>query len=282
MNEQQAFVIESRSGDELHGILHLSGAPGPRPTVIICHGFKGFMEWGFFPSVADLLAERGFTVLRFNYSGTGMRPGDELVTDPDAFKRNTFSKELVETLRVLEAVGTELGQGRVDRERLALFGHSRGGGAATLAAAHPEWRDRLRAVVTWAAVATYDRFGGEKTAAAWRQAGSLPIANTRTGQALELGLELLDDIENHRQELDLLAAASRRKAPWLIVHGEDDESVPVAEAHQLHDHAQAPKELLTIPGANHTFGAKHPFAGPTPQLIQAMNATQSWLRRHLV
>jgi len=38
---------------------------------------------------------------------------------------------------------------------------------------------------------------------------------------------------------------------------------------------------ILIPGANHTFGARHPFAGPTPQLIQAMNATQGWLRRYL-
>ena len=39
--------------------------------------------------------------------------------------------------------------------------------------------------------------------------------------------------------------------------------------------------LETVPGAGHTFGAVHPFAGPTPQLTRALNATQAWLCSHL-
>jgi dienelactone hydrolase len=80
---------------------------------------------------------------------------------------------------------------------------------------------------------------------------------------------------------DLLAAAGRRTAPWLLVHGAADESVAAEDAHRLTAAAAAPTELLVIPGASHTFGARHPFAGPTPQLIQALNATQRWFRRFL-
>ena len=69
--------------------------------------------------------------------------------------------------------------------------------------------------------------------------------------------------------------------PWLIVHGEDDETVPVAEAETLSQAAAAPCELLRVEQAGHTFGGVHPFAGPTPQLIEVFNATQSWFRRYL-
>lgn len=279
MTEAVPFTVESGSA-VLHGIADLSVLLGERPAVVICHGFKGFMEWGFFPYVASLLAGRGFVAVRFNLSGAGMRPGDELVTDVGAFRENTYSRELEDLSAVLAALGETIAPGRVDRRRIGLFGHSRGGGAALLAAAHPSWRERIRALVTWAAIADVDRFTPEQKAE-WRRAGELPVVNARTGQRLALGVGLLDDVEERRAELDLLAASAARAAPWLIVHGADDESVPVAEAHHLAEAAAGEKELLVVPGANHTFGVRHPFAGPTPQLIQALNATQRWFRTHL-
>lgn len=270
--------------DTLHGLVDLpdeSGAPAEHPAIVICHGFKGFMEWGFFPYLATLLAERGFVVVRVNLSGTGMVPGDDTVSDPAAFRANTHGRELEDLLAVLEATGETIAPGRVDRNRLGLLGHSRGGGNAILAAAREPWRDRVRALVTWASVATFDRYSAEQKEG-WRRNGELPVVNARTGQRLALGLGLLEDLEARPEELDVLAAARRVRAPWLIVHGEDDESVPVSEADRLAEAASGIHETLRIPGAGHTFGARHPFVGPTPHLIQAMNATQRWFRRHLV
>ena len=279
MSATVPFTLQSPSA-LLHGLADLPDEPGERPAVVICHGFKGFMEWGFFPALAALLAERGYVAVRFNLSGTGMRPGDELVTDPDAFRANTYSRELAELLAVLDATGESIAPGRVNRDRIGLLGHSRGGGDALLAAASPAWRDRLRALVTWAAIADVDRFTPEQKEE-WRRSGELPVTNARTGQRLALGAGLLADIEERAPELDLLAAAAARRAPWLLVHGAEDESVPVAEAHRLAEHATGRTELLAVPGASHTFGSRHPFAGPTPQLIQALNASQAWLREHL-
>jgi dienelactone hydrolase len=282
MTVPQPFALSRPGGGWLHGLLDLPEAPGRRPAVVICHGFKGFMEWAFFPPLASLLAERGFVAVRFNLAGTGMLPGDERVTDPAAFRANTHSAELADLLRVLEATaGGEIGSERIDTERLGLCGHSRGGAAAILAAAQTQWTDRIRALVTWAAISRVDRYSAEEKRR-WREAGELPVVNSRTGQQLALGSGLLDDIESHAGgSLDILAAAGRRAAPWLIVHGEADETVPVSEAAALDAQAADPRELLLIPGANHTFGARHPFAGPTPALIQALNASQTWFRRHL-
>jgi len=284
MSTTTPFTVETTSGVTLHGLVDLPDLPGKasgeRPAVVICHGFKGFMEWGFFPHLAALLAERGFVAVRFNLSGAGMNPGDELVTDTRAFRENTYSREQEDLLAVLAALGETVAPGRVDRSRLGLLGHSRGGGAVVLAAARSPWRERVRALVTWAAIAQVDRYSPEQKEE-WRRLGELPVTHARTGQPLALGIGLLEDVERRGAELDILAAARERTAPWLIVHGEGDDSVPAEEARRLDAAAGGEKELLLIPGADHTFGCRHPFAGPTPQLIQALNATQRWFRRHL-
>ena len=278
MIDSRPFKLDLGPGRVLHGLVDLPQAPGPRPAVVVCHGFKGFMEWGFFPHLAHLLASRGFTTVRFNFSGGGMRPGEDLVTDTEAFAHATFGRDVEEIEAVLAALAAgRIAAGRVDQERLALFGHSRGGGAAVLAAARA---DRLAALVTWSAVATFDRLSPEEKAV-WRRRGRVPVVNARTGQELHLDLAVLEDLEARPGDYDLEAAAAARRAPWLIVHGEEDETVPVAEARRLAGTARPVAALQAIPGAGHTFGAVHPFAGPTAPLIQALNMTQVWLRKHL-
>ena len=264
MSTTAPFTIATSSAT-LDGLVDLPDPrqyPGPRPAVVVCHGFKGFMEWGFFPHLGTLLAERGFVAVRFNLSGSGMRPGGDRVDDPGAFRANTHSREVEDLLAVLAATGTEIASGQVDTARIGLLGHSRGGGNAILAAAREP--ERVKALVTWASVADFDRYSPDQKEA-WRRDGELPVVNARTGQQLALGLGLLEDLEAHRAELDIggAAAAGHRRAPWLIIHGGGDESVPAVEGERLADRAAPPAELLLIPEADHTFGSRHPFTGPS-------------------
>lgn len=279
MSREEPFVL-SVGGRDVHGVVHLPEREGPRPAVLVCHGFKGFMEWGFFPPLADLLAERGFTAVRFNFPGNGMKPGDELVSDPEAFRTAKLSREVDEILALLDALAEgRLAPGRVDADRLGLVGHSRGGATSILATARAG--GRVRALVTWSAVANYLEFYGPEARHHWRERGSLKVANARTGQELEVGVEVLDDLEAGGDSLVPERAAARIDVPWLVVHGTDDEAVPVGHARRLAAAAGGPHEPLEVPATGHTFGAVHPFAGPTPELVQVMNATQTWLRRHL-
>jgi pimeloyl-ACP methyl ester carboxylesterase len=274
---------ESGLPGPLHGLIDLptdaAAIERQAPVVVLCHGFKGFAGWAFFPPLAALLAARGFAVVRFDFRGAGMALGEDRVTDLQAFREQTITGDVADLLAVVAAL-PRLGGDRFDLDRLGLLGHSRGGGAAIVAAARPELRDRLGALVTWAAVSRFDRLPAEEVER-WRRTGSWLVVNARTGQELPVGLALLRDVESHREALDVRAAAARRRAPWLIVHGERDETVPVTEGDVLAAAAAPPCELLRLPEGDHTFGARHPFASPTPALIAAMNATQSWLIRHL-
>ncbi len=179
-----------------------------------------------------------------------------------------------------EAAGDGIAPGRVDRERIGLFGHSRGGGVSLLAASQDGLNGRIGALVTWAAVSTFDRLTAREKEA-WRREEVVTVINSRTGQELPVGLEVLEDLEANRERYDLEAAAERRRAPWLIVHGGRDERVAAAESERLERSARSPARRLLIADGDHTFGVKHPFVGPTPHLIKALNATQAWFRRHL-
>lgn len=280
MAETRPVSIDVAGGKALDGVLHLPDRAGRRPLVVICHGFKGFMEWGFFPYLAELLSERGFAALRFNLTSSGMRPGDELVSDLDAFRDTTLSQDVDELRAVLAHGADRLDRERIDPDRIGLLGHSRGGGTAILTAAISPRRARLGALVTWSAVSTFDRYDEEQKALC-RRIGELPVVNSRTGQQLALGRRVLENFEAHRDELDVRAAASRVAAPWLLVHGEADETVPIAEAERLLEASNDGAELLRIPEGTHTLNVGHPFAGPSRELVRTMNATQIWFRRQL-
>ena len=248
---------------------------GTDATVVVCHGFKGFARFGFFPHLAETLAGAGLRVVTFNFSGSGVGPDGETFSDEAAFYHNTFTRELADLAQVVGEAGR---RGWLD-EHYGLLGHSRGGGMAVLHAARDP---HVAALVTWAAIATVDRWSAQDKAA-WRARGHADVLNTRTGQVLKLGTATLDEIERLAGgALDVAGAAGRVRAPWLIVHGTADETVGVEDARRLA--AAAPREhvrLELIEGAGHTFDVRHPMSAPPPALERAVQLTTAFLLEHL-
>jgi uncharacterized protein len=253
-----------------------AGRNSSRPAVVIVHGFKGFKDWGMFPQFAERLARAGFTAVTFNLSGSGVDDAGEFSL-PDRFGHNTFSAELHDLRRVLDALMSGA-LGVTVPSTLGLLGHSRGGGIAVLQAAADS---RIRALVTWAAISSVQRWSAQQRSA-WRTAGQIEIQNARTGQVLPLYTDILDDLQQNADALDIEAAAGRIRIPWLIIHGTADESVSFSEAEALV--AASPRDkarLLPIDGGGHTFGATHPWRSATPELEAAFDASLDWLSANL-
>ncbi len=246
----------------------------PRPAVLILHGFKGFKDWGMFPALAERIARAGFTAVSFNVSGSGVDQAGEF-SFPERFGRNTYSAELDDVKRVMEALA-DGGLGMAATERFGLVGHSRGGATAILTTARDQ---RVQALVTWAAIAETHRW--KEQVAEWRARGRLDVVNTRTGQVLPMYTDMLDDLERNQDSLMLARAAAKVAVPWLLLHGGADPAVPVGEAHQLAGAALKPPRVMVFPETGHTFGAVHPYAGMTQDLAQAMDETVKWLGRYL-
>lgn len=274
---QRSWSHRLPDGARIRADIRVPEGPPPVSAVVIVHGFKGFKDWGFFPHVAHLLAGDGHATVSLNFSLNGIGEHPEEFTELDAFGRNTLSRELDELLLVLEAL-REPGILPLPPQRIGLLGHSRGGGDAILAAEAAG----VDALVTWSAVATFDRWS-EATKAEWRERGRMFVLNGRTGQQMPLDLALLEDWESNRDRLDIQGAASRLEVPWLIVHGEADEAVSAGDARILaRAGAEAGARLHLVEGAGHTFGAGHPFQGETPHLAEALRVTRRHFRRHLL
>ncbi len=272
---RRSFVRYPRPGDTLRGEVRIPEGPPPRSAVVVVHGFKGFKDWGFFPYVCDRLAAAGHAVISFNFSRNGIGADGETFTELESFASNTLSLEQAE----LRAVVDDVLEGDLLPLRpraVGLLGHSRGGGQSVLAAADDP---RISALVTWAAVSTWERWDDE-TLRQWREDGRIWILNTRTGQQMPLDVTLLEDYEANRERLDVLAAAERVQAPWLVVHGTEDLTVPVGEARAL-ARAGPRTRMILVEGAGHTFEATHPFQATTPELEEALRFTLRHFRRTL-
>jgi dienelactone hydrolase len=252
------------------------GRASTRPAVLVLHGFKGFKDWGMFPPLSQRLAQAGFIVVSPNLSGSGVDDAGDFSL-PERFGHNTFSAELEDVRRVIDALMA--GQlGVLTPSTLGLVGHSRGGGIAVLQAARDP---RIGTLVTWAAISGVERWPAPQRSS-WRAAGKTDIQNARTGQVLPLYTDVLDDIEQNAPALDIEAAARRIRVPWLLIHGTEDESVPFAEAQRLKAASPRPDtRLLPIEGGGHTFGAAHPWRGTTPELATVFDATLAWLTTRL-
>lgn len=269
------FERTGPEGGAIRGDVRMPDGPRPRAAVVVVHGFKGFKDWGFLPFLCEELASAGFAVVSFNFSLNGIGDRPDTFTELEAFGRNTLTRELSELLWVIDAVMRgDLLSWRPDR--LGLVGHSRGGAQAVLATREDP---RVGALVTWAAVSRLDRWS-EETRAEWRERGRMYVLNTRTGQQMPVDVTLLDDFEAHRARLDVAGAAQLLGVPWLVVHGAEDLTVPASEGERLV--ALGPRARFhRVSGADHTFGARHPFQEVSPHLSEALSVTREHLARHI-
>lgn len=243
-------------------------------TVVICHGFKGFAHWAFFPYLARMLAENGMRAITFDFSGSGVGPDRENFSALEEFETNTFTQELTD----LDSVIAEAKQREWITDGFGLFGHSRGGGVAIL---HASVDDDVRALVTWASISTTRRWS-EPEMADWRKRGHTIIQNARTGQDMKLSTAVLDDVEAlDKTRLDVPAAARRIKVPWLVVHGDADETVKVKEGETLAELSPGYATLWTVEGGNHGFGASHPVTDAPPTLALVTRGTVGFFAEQL-
>jgi pimeloyl-ACP methyl ester carboxylesterase len=246
------------------------GESPPLPVTVVCHGFKGFKDWGFFPPLCERLAGHGraLAVFDFSHNGVGDRPGefDRL----DLFARQTLTRHVQDLGTVLDFLDSDFARGaNLQRARhFNVVGHSLGGAVAVLRAAEDA---RITQVTTLNGVAQLPRFTPEQIAEG-RRAGKLAVKNQRTGQDMPLELSWLDDCA--RQDIE--GAATQIFVPALVIQGEADPGVTPAEGRQLNEWIPGSR-LVMVPGADHVFGAKHPFAGWTPALEQVARELDAFL-----
>lgn len=271
------FQIPAGEGLVIRGDIHAHKEAGARqPVLLFCHGFKGFKDWGSFPHAAETLAQLGIVTIRFNFSCNGVGEGKTQFDELDKFAVNTYARELADLDALVQWLNRDdapLPQ-QADRQQLFLVGHSKGGGDAILfGAQHPQ----VRGIITWNGIADVDLFDAKlRKDIAEHGVGYIP--NARTGQQMPIRKVVIDDVDEHKEEYDLLARLSRMEKPLMIIQGEQDYDRMVKGAQRLHQAARQ-SELHWIKDGDHTWNTKHPFAGTTPQLEEAIQTTARFVQR---
>ena len=260
------FTIDSDEGLPIRGDLHVP--PGARSLAVVVHGFKGFKDWGFFPWLAEHLAQHRTAVCRFNMSRSGIGDDPERFDRLDLFAGDTYSIQLADLRTVVRYA-----QEKVANVPTFLLGHSRGAGVALLGASDVP---RLGGVVAWSPISRVDRWDQE-TKRQWRERGSLDIVNQRTKQVMSMSTAILDDAEANADRFDVIAAVERLSTPLLVVHGGNDESVPVEEG-RLIASRNARASLVVIGRASHTYNAIHPLVDVPFALSLAAEVSAHFIR----
>jgi dienelactone hydrolase len=276
----KTFHIQNKSNQPINIDLRYRIDAHESPAVIIVHGFKGFKNWGFFPDLAERLAMAGYTTITPNFSHNGIGYDYNTFEHLDKFAENTHSHELDDLQMVIEQIKNEkIGKRVIDINRLALLGHSRGGGTAILKAA--ELGDDIKCLITWAAVDTFFRYSDEQIKK-WQKDGYIEIENSRTKQMMRMNKSYWDDLNKNKKHFDILKATSELENPSLFIHGKADETVSFKDSEQLHESCSAfVKRLELIENAGHTFGIPHPIEKPTEEYLTAVELTEHWLDNYL-
>jgi uncharacterized protein len=254
-----------------------------KPVVVFIHGFKGFKDWGTFNLIADEFARQDFVFIKLNLSHNGTTPEHPHdFVDLEAFGHNNFITELEDLgalLNHLEGGESDIDPAEMDLNRLALIGHSRGGGLVLLKAAE---EPRVKAVVTWAAINNLEQRWPQSFLDEWKEKGVAHIPNARTGQQMPLYYQLVENFKENKERLDIPTAVNRLQQPLLVIHGTGDETLPSTMAHELASWKKG-SELLILPKASHTFGGAHPWQSrELPEdTVTAVSASITFLKKAL-
>ncbi|WEK18547.1 MAG: alpha/beta hydrolase [Candidatus Pedobacter colombiensis] len=272
MIKKEHFTLSGASGKTILGDWTYDDKNTNPDTIIFIHGFKGFKDWGAHNLTAAFFASNGYRYLKFNLSHSGVTPQNQNdVTDMDAFASNTISKELSDLETVIDYVDTTF-----PSTSIYLIGHSRGGGLAIIQAAKDH---RISKLITWSAISDFSSLWKKEQEKEWIQTGKIFVENARTKEKMPLNNTLLEDFNKHKTHFNIINAAKRVHIPWLILHGDDDVNVKFSVAQELAQN-QLNAKIQKIEGANHVYGASHPYTSDQlpPHLYDVAEKSLAFLR----
>ena len=209
------------------------GNPARCPIAVVIHGFTGNKEERHILAVCKALNELGVATLRADMYGHGESGGE--FRNHTLFKWLTNAMTLIDYARHLD-FATDL----------YLCGHSQGGLTAILAAAME--RDVVKGLIPLSPAVMIPEIArqGELLGQGFDPEHIPEVLNSWDGR------ELSGNYARVAQTIRVEDAVAKYRGPVLIVHGDEDEAVPVKYAHEIAaQYANA--ELVIVPGDTHCY-----------------------------
>ena len=233
---ERELILDS-GGVTIRGTVVLPSRRGEWPLALLCHGIPSGAapvpgDTGY-EALAGRCVDSGVAACYFNFRGTGLSEGD--------FSLGGWSLDLD---AVLDAARSARGAFEGCGGGIVLMGFSGGGAISIICAAR---RKGLAGVASLSSPATFSRL-------LTREGMGDFIAHARS-----IGI-IRDPFyppsqDRYYEELltcnpvDCVGRVA--PTPLLVIHGDEDDTVPVDEAHRLYEAAAAPKELYVVKGGGH-------------------------------
>ena len=236
-------------GIRLSAVLEKPEGTDACPLVILLHGFTSSKDRPHNILTAAAMREAGFATLRFDLYGHGESGGE--------FRKHTLYKWISNTMAVID-YARELGY-----TDLFLSGHSQGGLVAALAAGMEA--DRIRGMVLRAPAFMIPQAARDGILLGY----SIDPDHIPDSFSTIKNLELDGNYVRVAQTAHVEEAANRYKGPVLILHGEEDDTVPPADSQRMAERYQN-CELVILAGETHHFD-RHPE--------QAREIIRNWMEK---
>ena len=225
----QRVEFPSKQGERLAGRLDTPEA-APRAWAVFAHCFTCSKDSKAATYIARALADAGFGVLRFDFTGLGGSDGD--------FANTHFTSNVDDLVAAADWLRQTHGAPAL------LIGHSLGG-AAVLAAAS-QVAD-CRAVATLGApfdpAHVTHQFGDGLTLIDEHGEATVQLA----GRPFKIKQAFIDDLTGQPQT----ARIRHLRRPLMVLHSPEDGVVSVDNARQIFETAVHPKSFIALDGADH-------------------------------
>ena len=230
----QNLYFKNSKGDKLAGILSNPTGDTKAPMVIMVHGFASSKNARTVTKLAGSFDQLGISSFRFDIWGHGESEGK--------FEDITITEAVDD---ILQAIAFLKSQGYA---KIGLVGSSFGGISSIMAASKT---DKLFALALKSPVSDYGEVEllilGEKGIQEWKDRGYTHYTNGE-GKALRLKYSFYEDFKNN----DAYQAATKIKIPTVIVHGDQDEIVPLGQSIKISKLIPNCK-LVIVKGAMHSY-----------------------------
>ncbi len=225
----ERFDFPNAAGERLAALLDRPDGAA-RGTVLFAHCFTCGKDVLAAGRIAQGLTDRGFAVLRFDFTGLGASEGE--------FANTHFSSNVADLAAAARHIEARIGGPDL------LIGHSLGGAAVLAAAGEIA---TVRAVVTIGAPSdpahVVGLLGGHVEAI--RAEGEVEVK--LAGRPFRIRREFLDDVAGQR----LLDRVSRLRRPLLVMHAPLDSIVGIENAGEIFGAAKHPKSFISLAEADH-------------------------------
>ncbi len=237
MSERRAIEFKARDGQSIHGIITLPKGHEPQnlPLVVYPHGGPfGTLDTWAWDADAQLLASRGYAVLQVNFRGSGGY-GESFLNAG----RQRWDSIMIDD--ITDGTQWAIKQGFAKPGRICIYGGSYGGYAAMMSAVREP--DLYRCVIGYAGIYDLNR---------WKRDTDI----SSNGNGRNFIAEFVSNTPERLKQASPITLIDKLKADVMIVHGEEDERVPVNQANLLREALESRHlhyEWLVKPNEGHGF-----------------------------